>query len=1152
MEQINAVIQWEEVGLSIVSDRNAALNKAIIAYVVDNKTGKFLEKISFTPKTPVEAEISHWPKYFADTINQQGKQIRAGIKNNNDEFNTEESLDANKLWKPVGQDIRIFTMSDSLKNWQDSGQVITTMYIVPSIKITMEVIDSQGFNVIHESLEFSTPSDQTDKKKLLYQLGNYINENSDFVRVGEPIGSGSNIFEPSKRLKKQKLWIPMGSELILNFDYTYAEEVKIESYAYDALGRERSSYSYDWNNSGNNERKKLFSIGAKAFYGQWDSVRRQFNDGTEEREIFNPITLTQEVTRGIVAEDTSFQRRSKIVTKYDKNGNPTEATRFDSNNHSFGQIKEAYDGWDNLREEIDERGNKTTYEYDAFNREIKRVLPDNSSLKKRHAPYTEDALLISCSLTASGKTVSLGRQEFDGLLRKKKREVGGRTETFTYVGKGPKPANIEYTDGSYVSYSYIPELDYGIHQVKAEYSKGRGTIQQDFTWDSNLRLVKDYKTNQGSTCSFKYTPSGKLIRETYNSVAQAGFSWSLRGRELTFLDVKGAKTNYSYDDIGRLVKIDDEKIEVSFSYDIQNNKIQQTSRNKSAAQETLEIVVFYDGFGWERIRNIAFFDSKANYESDPKKAVYTATVAQTYNNNGQLAIRKTQLKGKDIRTEGYFYDVRNRLQTYICAGVQLPKDGYGNAILHQSFTYDPMDNMTQYVTKLADGTVNKVTFFYENAKDPTQLSRLTNTHKGYYPEIKLEYDANGRMTQNEKGATFIYNSLGRLSLVLSPGKKEGVVYQYDANNRLCKIIESLGGGLPLTRELYYHNNRLSNESLRRTKGATTDESFREYRHVKHGSTNIAIVSDQDGGVVTQMATDAQDTVVLGVEGVGPEASDVKLKSYTPWGLLFDSSIDPATVDSRFPLFNGEEYDPFTRSYHLGNGYRAYNPGLMRFTCPDSLTILDGGSINPYAYCENDPINRTDPSGHLSGWAWTGIAFGVGGLLVGSLAFAGIAAGIAAGTGFSILSLALTTLAVSSATLSILSGALEEVDPAVSEWLGWASIITGIAGFRWDSIPSVAKYSITATLKIIGNRVVSVPVAKVSRFKYAMSYFDVVGMAATTVGMIATGDIRQKYKSTYSSEESAGSAEDFMLGKIPKGPKGLKGLKAPGRILIPGI
>ncbi|TOL43710.1 hypothetical protein CGH97_25140, partial [Vibrio parahaemolyticus] len=60
--------------------------------------------------------------------------------------------------------------------------------------------------------------------------------------------------------------------------------------------------------------------------------------------------------------------------------------------------------------------------------------------------------------------------------------------------------------------------------------------------------------------------------------------------------------------------------------------------------------------------------------------------------------------------------------------------------------------------------------------------------------------------------------------------------------------------------------------------------------------------------------------------------------------------------------NGERIDPITGVYHLGNGYRAYNPCLMRFHCPDSLSPFGKGGINPYAYCAGDPINRIDPSG----------------------------------------------------------------------------------------------------------------------------------------------------------------------------------------------
>ncbi|WP_312212488.1 RHS repeat-associated core domain-containing protein [Pseudescherichia sp.] len=68
-------------------------------------------------------------------------------------------------------------------------------------------------------------------------------------------------------------------------------------------------------------------------------------------------------------------------------------------------------------------------------------------------------------------------------------------------------------------------------------------------------------------------------------------------------------------------------------------------------------------------------------------------------------------------------------------------------------------------------------------------------------------------------------------------------------------------------------------------------------------------------------------------------------------------------NGQLPGFNGERPDPFTGVSHLGNGYRAYNPILMRFNCPDNQSPFGVGGINPYAYCENDPLNFTDPSGH---------------------------------------------------------------------------------------------------------------------------------------------------------------------------------------------
>ncbi|CAI8790969.1 RHS repeat-associated core domain-containing protein [Pseudomonas sp. IT-P176] len=62
-------------------------------------------------------------------------------------------------------------------------------------------------------------------------------------------------------------------------------------------------------------------------------------------------------------------------------------------------------------------------------------------------------------------------------------------------------------------------------------------------------------------------------------------------------------------------------------------------------------------------------------------------------------------------------------------------------------------------------------------------------------------------------------------------------------------------------------------------------------------------------------------------------------------------------------FNGERPDPVTGHYLLGNGYRAFNPVLMRFNSPDSWSPFGEGGLNAYAYCDGDPVNREDPTGH---------------------------------------------------------------------------------------------------------------------------------------------------------------------------------------------
>jgi RHS repeat-associated protein len=89
-------------------------------------------------------------------------------------------------------------------------------------------------------------------------------------------------------------------------------------------------------------------------------------------------------------------------------------------------------------------------------------------------------------------------------------------------------------------------------------------------------------------------------------------------------------------------------------------------------------------------------------------------------------------------------------------------------------------------------------------------------------------------------------------------------------------------------------------------------------------------------------------------------------------------------------FNGQLHEPVTAWQLLGNGYRAYNPVLMRFHRPDDLSPFERGGINTYAYCGDDPLNRMDPSGHFAiPWGWIAVGGGTA-LAAGAAAVAVVA------------------------------------------------------------------------------------------------------------------------------------------------------------------
>jgi RHS repeat-associated protein len=165
-------------------------------------------------------------------------------------------------------------------------------------------------------------------------------------------------------------------------------------------------------------------------------------------------------------------------------------------------------------------------------------------------------------------------------------------------------------------------------------------------------------------------------------------------------------------------------------------------------------------------------------------------------------------------------------------------------------------------------------------------------------------------------------------------------YRYDPLDRLADCTPYELAGI----QRFYCKSRLATE----IQGAVQTSVF------QHDDQLLAQRQSQSGKIdTTLLATDQQRSVLSVLDAIQPHPL-----AYTPYG-----HRPPQNGLLSLLGFNGERPDPVTGHYHLGNGYRQFNPVLMRFNSPDSWSPFGEGGLNAYGYCLMDPVNGSDPSGH---------------------------------------------------------------------------------------------------------------------------------------------------------------------------------------------
>ncbi|MEV6978547.1 RHS repeat-associated core domain-containing protein [Kitasatospora sp. NPDC093806] len=733
-------------------------------------------------------------------------------------------------------------------------------------------------------------------------------------------------------------------------------------------------------------------------YDDWGALSAVgYDDGTGRLTRVDPVALTatvQQLGGGGPVTGTG-------TTTFDTRGEPVTTERFDLKGASAGRRALEHDGWGRLRRETDELGNTTGYDYDARGRLTRTTLPDGTAVVRGYAPFSADGLATALAVAGN----AYGAQEFDGLGRLTRTSSGGRTWSYRYDRDAdPLPARVGTPDGQQLGFGYVPELGNALARVQA------GPLTQTLGHDpvtGHLTSAREASPDGDVTVTRDYTPAGLPRTETTTrsgeSDATTRWTFSPGGLETDCTGPDGTARQTVRDAFGRITGITDPAMGVSVSYDAGGRPISWTARDPRSGY-TLTTTLTLDDFGREVAR------------STRDGLGHTWSLTQEWLDNDLLARRTSGSGATLLRDETFGYDGRNRLTSYGCDGPEPPTDARGNAITAQTFGYDAFGNVTRCRSRYADGSEDTATHLYEDPADPCRLTGVTHTGGGHPPRITLAYDAAGRLTTDRAGRTLGYDPLGRLRST-GPANR----YGYDPLNRL--LTQRTDGR---TSVLHYRG-----ESL-----AAVTEDGRPARLLRLGSGGY--VARTRDGRTRLLGTDGTGTVRLAAGADGQEAY-----ARTAYG---ERPVDGA--DS-VPGFTGQRSDPVTGWYHLGNGARAYDPVLLRFASPDILSPFGAGGVNPYAYCAGDPVNRVDPSGHLSWMAWLGIGLGVAGLalavVTGGMAIVAAGGVMAAIGAASATTLVVGALGVASDVTAIVGGALETASPKASAVLGWVSLGTGLAG-----------------------------------------------------------------------------------------------------------
>ena len=454
---------------------------------------------------------------------------------------------------------------------------------------------------------------------------------------------------------------------------------------------------------------------------------------------------------------------------------------------------------------------------------------------------------------------------------------------------------------------------------------------------------------------YSYDKFDRTTKEQYNNVTYE-YAYDASGQLAQQSSTAGEEYNYEYDSLGRLIR-SNEYNDGTFEqrtehiYDASNRLTKQswynaggtttmsyaystttgllTSLNANLVGTSIPVAYTYQGANQLRSKAIGSVMTKAynfgtssgyrtalpnfvNYRDPDGNLIYGDYCV--YDGNGRIVSIADSGNTSSVRAT-YGYDEQGQLTSAAVGGTRY------------AYTYDTAGNL---ITKTDGGTSHSYTY-----------------GNGAWRDLLTAYDgksitySGGNPTKYYNGSTFTWTQ-GRKLATAKVGNTN-ISYTYDmAGVRSSKTVGSTT----------YKYTTLSGLVTRQTGGnATIDFVYDE--------SNQPLAMKYNGKVYYYVLN-AQGDVVRIVDG---SRNVVASYSYDPWGKLLSSSGTLANVN---PLrYRGYYYDSETGFYYLQSRY--YDPEIGRFINADSYASTDATgllSTNMFAYCENNPVMRVDPTGEL--------------------------------------------------------------------------------------------------------------------------------------------------------------------------------------------